>query len=211
MTRVKDFDLFLQCLMKAGEKIEPHYFQISTAISNELIYRERVYCYELYHQLRNALGDDFPYKLAGEMDKAGHHIICGDKKPDFIVHIPGRMNKNLVIIQVKPITVEHRDLGEDIKILRRFLEEASYCCAIMLIYGDKERRNRIIQRAKDLIGNNDRILLVWHRRPRERPVIFTGMKCLENEFFRLQKYGAKKARSMKLTDKDIELLIFEGR
>lgn len=34
---------------------------------------------------------------------------------------------------------------------------------------------------------------------------------LENEFFRLQKYGAKKAREMKLTEKKIELLIFEGR
>jgi hypothetical protein len=200
--------------MEAGEKIEPHYFQIPTAGSGGLKYRERVYCYELYHQLRIALGDDFPYKLAGEMDKAGHPLIrptLGPKKPDFIVHIPGRMNKNLVIIQVKPITVEHRDLGEDIKILRRFLEEASYCRAIMLIYGDKERRNRIIQRAKDLIGNNDRILLIWHRRPRERPVTFTGMKCLEDEFFRLQKYGAKKAKEMKLTEKDIERLIFEGR
>jgi len=34
---------------------------------------------------------------------------------------------------------------------------------------------------------------------------------LEDEFFRLQKYGAKKAKEMKLTEKDIERLIFEGR
>lgn len=34
---------------------------------------------------------------------------------------------------------------------------------------------------------------------------------LEDEFYRLQKYGAKKARGMKLTEKDIERLIFEGR
>lgn len=34
---------------------------------------------------------------------------------------------------------------------------------------------------------------------------------LEEEFYRLQKYGIKKTREMKLTEKDIERLVFEGR
>lgn len=34
---------------------------------------------------------------------------------------------------------------------------------------------------------------------------------LEDEFYKLQKYGTKKAREMKLTEKDIERLVFEGR
>ena len=34
---------------------------------------------------------------------------------------------------------------------------------------------------------------------------------LENEFFSIQKYGTKKVKEMKLTEKDVELLIFEGR
>jgi hypothetical protein len=34
---------------------------------------------------------------------------------------------------------------------------------------------------------------------------------LEDEFYRLQKYGVKKAREMKITERDIERLIFEGR
>jgi prevent-host-death family protein len=33
----------------------------------------------------------------------------------------------------------------------------------------------------------------------------------KNEFFSIQKYGAKKAKEMKLAEKDVELLIFEGR
>jgi hypothetical protein len=172
----KDFDFFMQCLMEAGKKIEPHYFQISTAGANELIYRERVYCYELYHQLRNALGASFPYKLDGEVDKEGHPFIrqtLGPKKPDFIVHIPGEMNRNLVVIEVKPITTENRELEKDINTLRGFLEKARYYRAIMLIYGNEENRNSIIQKAKVLIGNNDRILLVWHHRPRETPLIQT--------------------------------------
>ena len=34
---------------------------------------------------------------------------------------------------------------------------------------------------------------------------------LEDDFYRLQKYGTKKARQMMLTEKDIERLVFENR
>ncbi len=41
--------------------------------------------------------------------------------------------------------------------------------------------------------------------------VFYRQERLEEEFFRLQKYGSKKTRGMKLTEKGIERLIFEGR
>ncbi len=34
---------------------------------------------------------------------------------------------------------------------------------------------------------------------------------MEDEFLRLQRYAMKKAKEMKLTEKDIERLVFEGR
>lgn len=34
---------------------------------------------------------------------------------------------------------------------------------------------------------------------------------LRDEFFELQRYGTKKVRELKLTEKDVEKLIFEGR
>lgn len=34
---------------------------------------------------------------------------------------------------------------------------------------------------------------------------------LDQEFFHLQRYGCKKAQEIKLTEKDIEKLVFEGR
>ena len=34
---------------------------------------------------------------------------------------------------------------------------------------------------------------------------------LREEFLQLQRYGAKKVRGLKITEKDIEKLIFEGR
>ena len=74
----QDFQQFLKFLMKAMQNIDSHYFQLRFASNDELKYRERVYCYELYHQLRLLLGDDFPYKLDGELDKKSHRIILGE-------------------------------------------------------------------------------------------------------------------------------------
>ena len=48
---------------------------------------------------------------------------------------------------------------------------------------------------------------------RESKLIAKGesVNQLYRTFFQLQKYGAKKAKELKLTEKDIEKLIFVGR
>ena len=134
----KDLQHFINCLKKAIKKIDAHYFQLPIAGNEEPIYRERVYCYELYHQLRCMLGDGFPYKLNGEVDKSGHPLIRNAKKPDFLIHQPGDMEHNLVVIEVKPITVKDKisELREDIETIKWFLNNANYYRAIMLIYGN---------------------------------------------------------------------------
>lgn len=176
---MRDFNTFMNSLEKAGEKMDDsHYFQIQFAHSDELKFRERVYCYELYHQLRNILGDDFRYKLDGEVDKEGHPVIhpkLGSKKPDLIVHVPRDMDWNLAVIEVKPVTVTKRirKLTNDINTLKGFLEVAGYYRAIMLIYGNgQDLPEKIISKVKSLIRNYERrnqILLVWHRGPGQKP------------------------------------------
>jgi len=171
-----DFNQFIECLKKASRRIDRHYFQLDIAGSKGSTYRERVYCYELYHQLRCVLGDNFPYKLDGEVDKAGHPVIwqrLGARKPDFIVHVPGEMNRNLVIIEVKPVTVKNRmnELTKDLETLKGFLNKAKYYRAIMLIYGDGESdlRNEILNEVQKF--SEERILLVWHQEPGEELII----------------------------------------
>lgn len=159
---------------------DSHYFQLPEAGSEEPKYRERVYCYELYHQLRNVLESklsDFPYKLDAEVDKAGHRIIEERMKPDFIVHVPGEMNSNLAVIEVKPLKQQisrlKDELEYDIDKLKTFLEEFRYHRAIMLIYGDgkQELPSAIVAEAESLVGDYEgRILLVWHRGPGKEPV-----------------------------------------
>ena len=55
------------------------------------VHRERVYCYELYHQmrLRWSAPSSCPYRLNGEIDKGGHPYFRNDRgkpKPDPLVH-----------------------------------------------------------------------------------------------------------------------------
>lgn len=171
----QNFQQFMKCLMKAIENMDAHYFHLPVAESDEPIYRERVYCYELYHHLRCALGDAFPYKLHGEVDKVAHRIIGNAKKPDFIVHEPGNMS-NLVVIEVKAVTVEGRinGLREDFKTLKWFIDNASYYRAIMLIYGNvngdiPQNIREEIEKVKD-----ERIIVIWHYEPNKKPKIIGG-------------------------------------
>ncbi len=160
--------------MKATQLIDTHYFKIDVSGSDEQIFRERVYCYELYHHLRNILRDDFPYKLDGELDKIGHPMLqdlIGAKKPDLVVHIPGIMDRNLVVIEVKPISTRIDRFGDDLTTLHLFSNRARYFKAIMLIYGNDEsgRIDRLKEEFRPF--SNEEILLIWHKKPKELPTI----------------------------------------
>ncbi len=180
MTSKEDFGYFLRCLAEAGPKMDAHYFQIEVAGSDNSTFRERVYCYELYHQLRNALEDEFPYKLDGEIDKAGHPSISGAKKPDFVVHEPGEMNRNLLVVEVKSLTGAQADnmrgLSKDLDTLQEFVRSAKYHRGVMLVYSDgaDDLPHRIISKVEEAREQEDRILLVWHRGSGESPEVVLG-------------------------------------
>ncbi len=171
-----DFNSFLSCLMKACERVDDSYIEFNIA-GSDWKYKERVYCYELYHQLRCILGESFPYKLNGEVDKVGHTIVSGKKKPDFIVHVPGEMDKNLVVVEVKLATAikdKFKKLREDLEKLEKFLNKANYKNAIMLIYGECD--DNLLQRIKDEFRNikieeEKQMLLIWHQKCGEKPIV----------------------------------------
>ena len=62
---------FIEHLCDATARIPWQYFQLPVFGKEEPIYRQRVYCYELYHQLRMLLDEDAAiagYVLSGEID-----------------------------------------------------------------------------------------------------------------------------------------------
>lgn len=124
-------------LLEASCKVPPEYFHLPVAGGQESAYRERVYCYELYHQWRSRWSSP-SYSLCGEVDKSGHPLIPSRKKPDFLVHVPGRM-KNLLVMEVKPANARPGAFEKDLKTLTEFRGQLgggeNYFAAYLWIYG----------------------------------------------------------------------------
>jgi hypothetical protein len=180
----KHFRKFQEILQWATKSMHQYYFRIAMANLRGHCFRERVYCYELYHQLRLSL-QCFPYTLQGEMDKNGNPIIHREisaVKPDFILHEPGTMKNNLVVMEVKPLNNANRpQLKKDLYTLTRFLD-LGYYRAIHLIYGslrsDDGGISKIIRTYREymnptrLNAYRGKLLLYWHRNNGEFAIIY---------------------------------------
>ncbi len=173
----QDYKTFLDVLSSAGKKIRYHFFRIQTASEEGFVFRERVYCYELYHRLREMLPLEFNYELDGELDKKGQKLFHKLKMkyiPDFLVHKPGDMDHNLTVIEVKQIrryNIKKKEISSDIAKLSRFIEEASYFRGIMLLYSDdlNEFPQKLKNFIKDQIENsNGQIQVLFHPGPTKK-------------------------------------------
>lgn len=170
--RGMDIDTFFEALRAATAQVPPHYFQLQIAGREEPIYRERPYSYELYRLLRNSLPENFPYVLDPELDKSGHPILAervGGLKPDLVLHVPGSMEKNLLVLEVKPAVRGMEEFRKDLNTLFSFLEGGEYFTAVELLYGDcqADRITSFVDafaaKFKDTQGKQAHLL--WHRQP----------------------------------------------
>src|SRR5882724_4375101 len=107
-------------LVKASCLVDDVYMRLPVA-GTDPQYRERVYCYELYHQWRCQWATRFPYTLSGETDKRKHVHVRGkhldDIKPDFLVHEPGNMDpgSNLLAVEVKAANAKPANIVNDLQ------------------------------------------------------------------------------------------------
>ncbi|MGA2315423.1 MAG: methionyl-tRNA formyltransferase-like protein [Thermodesulfobacteriota bacterium] len=168
-----EYEIFMGALLKATALIAPEFFDLQVASTDATIYRERVYCYELYHQLRQTLPIGFPFTLQGEIDKRNHPIIskaCGAIKPDLLVHRPGDMeNSNLVVVEVKSVT-NVSQLKKDFKTLRCMTSlENGYFRGISVLFGQNndDPYNKAARLYKKHCADaTERIHLFFHKLPR---------------------------------------------
>jgi len=144
-----------QIISTSTAGIDEMYFQLRID-GGDPIYRERVYCYELYHQMRLRWPADTEYYLNGEIDKAAHPILkklgVENAKPDLLVHRPGYMEGNFAIIEVKHIAAQRQGILKDIETLSLFINKVGYERAIYLFYG-YEDPNAIKNKVKAAIQN----------------------------------------------------------
>ena len=62
-----------EILSTATGSVERAYFQLNID-GGDPVFRERVYCYELYHQMRSRWPSSSNYVLNGEIDKRAHDL-----------------------------------------------------------------------------------------------------------------------------------------
>jgi hypothetical protein len=132
-----DISCFLDKFLLSIKNIRNEYFQVPTSYDPDGISRERVFCYELYHQFRIILGDEYPFTLHGELDKSGHINFHHELQsvPDFLVHKPGTHDGNMVIIEVKG-RFDRRNILLDLLKINKFISDPNihYHHGIFLLY-----------------------------------------------------------------------------
>ncbi|MBS4178779.1 hypothetical protein [Lederbergia citrea] len=121
-------------LIKALNNVDGNYYSVLTTYDE--IVRERVFCYEFYHQMR-LIGRNYSLgKLHPEIDKSGHEKFKAEdrKNPDFIFHTPGQMKGNQVVIEVKGKI--NGDIFKDFDTLSIFCQRYHYKVGYFILFGN---------------------------------------------------------------------------
>ena len=125
-------------ILDALDTIMPEYYHLETTYDPSGIVRERVFCYELYYCIRKLQEERglTLLSLNGEIDKRGHlDFEKNDRKnPDFVFHIPGQMEGNTVIIEVKGSIADLKGIKKDLKTLVTFIRKYQYKEGYLIIY-----------------------------------------------------------------------------
>lgn len=155
-----------EILEHATANVTKEYFMLKIDGSSP-IYRERVYCYELYHQMRVLWPEDTEFYLNAEVDKAAHPILgelgADHVKPDFLVHGPGYMTKNDTIIEVKSKKLRKDGIKKDLESMSLFRNNVNYKRAIYLIYGVEIDVGSILERIHNVSREVDNLaeIEIW--------------------------------------------------
>ena len=132
---------FVEMIKGSLDNVGDEYYKITTTYESSGIVRERVFCYELYHQMRSVqsargLTD---VQIHGEIDKSGHIAFDRNsrKNPDFVFHVPGMMKGNAIVVEVKgKIEGTYQEgVYKDIVTLSKFTNNKHYYhSGVLIIY-----------------------------------------------------------------------------
>lgn len=139
----------LELIKEALSEIEGCYFRVETSDNKDKIVRERVFCYELYHQIRKLQPKSKGIIVNAEIDKRGREKIAlkDQKNPDLIFHIPGNDLNNVLICEVKG-KMGRKGIKKDFETISTFLEKYDYVAGAFILYGHS------FEKFKKFISNN---------------------------------------------------------
>ena len=100
--------MYFNLIQRAMAQVEAKYILLEVAGGNPK-HRERVYCYELYHQMRSLQAhckEQSGFTINGEIDKDGPQKVDQNFNPDFVMHTPGDMENNSCVVEVKEVFIK---------------------------------------------------------------------------------------------------------
>jgi hypothetical protein len=165
-----DIDKFLDLFRKSLNLVEESYYQTNSGslYTNTIMYYERVFCYELYHQVRSLMYElrakdpstlssiQFQGELRKEMINSSIAAQTGlsplSKKyvPDFLLHSPGSTDYHGLIIEVKSNrNICFEPIQKDLVKIQEFITQYKYQMGIFLIINNsKDRMRKLIAKPK---------------------------------------------------------------
>jgi len=150
----------LDALKQATRAIGAPYFLFHVAGRDRPIKRERVYCYELFHQLRVAMQDSH-LTLTGEPDKRGHPDFP-PINPDFILHTPGGHENNTAAVEVE-CRVGLTHLIKDLRNLKTMRDRGYSTLILLLFANDSVPWSKLMQAATEAGIGIGEITVLLHR------------------------------------------------
>jgi hypothetical protein len=152
-------ETLIRVIAEAAARVHPSYLKIVTTYDLDGITREKVFCYELYHQMRLILGEITGITLNGEIDKSGHHNFEShhQKNPDFVFHVPGEWKENSVVVEVKGGIDRRNKIQEDFEKLLTFTNLYGYKAGVFLLYNHhkEELKNGFLERVQHFATENN--------------------------------------------------------
>lgn len=175
---MNEITYYVNIIKKSLNKITQDYYRIKTTYAKDGIVRERVFCYELYHQIRANEDKKCYLKIHGEIDKRGHEYFHKEdrKNPDFIFHTPGKFKNNTIIMEVKgnlngnicedkkTKRLYYKGIFKDLDTIYNFVNKYEYKKGILLLYNHnlEEFKNFINSRHRGFFNNKawDNIIIL---------------------------------------------------
>ncbi len=171
-------DLIQTCLrliLKAMRNVDEQFKQVTVATQEDeerkIIKRERVYAYELYHQMRclqERCSKLKQYSINAEIDKAAHPIIQTPFNPDMVIHHQGTMNNNLCAIEIKTDPTALSGIKKDFCTLSCMVHRYQYQCGVFIILNQTleafcHERQAMIREICELKHCSDKIYIIAER------------------------------------------------
>ena len=127
---------YIQIIKDALSDVKGDYFLLLTTYNHSGIVRERMFCYELYHQIRIRMENNDNLLFCGEIDKRGHPDFerRDRKNPDFVFHIPETHEGNTIVIEVKGTLDSIQGIVKDFNTLNRFTSKYRYPLGLFILY-----------------------------------------------------------------------------